>query len=98
MGFETFVLSPGVDPKSFSGESGLFYVGCGKEGMHSYSGSCTVESGAKIYIGNTSLRNAIRLSGKIIDRNNPPWPDMTWDQNAFRYDSNELTKYWEFFH
>lgn len=97
-GFDLFVLRPGVDPKSFSGESGRFYVGCGEKGMHRYPGSCTVEDGAQIYIENTSASDAIRLSGKIIDENYPSWPDMNWDQSVFQYDSNQLTKYWELFH
>jgi len=97
-GFDLFVIPADVDAKNFSGESGNTYVGCGKKGMHRYSGSCTVKSGSKIYIGNTSYQNAIQLSGKIIDMNNPQWPDMTWDQNVFQYDQNQLTKYWGLFH
>jgi len=97
-GFNIFVLPPGQDAYEISGGGGHYYSGCGAENMHSYSGSCTVDSGAKIYIGNTSMVDAIRLSGKIIDMDTLSWPDMAWDQNAFQYDSNELAKIWKLFH
>jgi hypothetical protein len=97
-GFNLFVLPPGVAPQSVSGGGASFYVDCGKEGVYSYSGSCTVASGASIYIGNTSYQDAIRLSGKIVDMNYPTWPNMTWDQSAFQYDSSQLTTCWELFH
>ena len=97
-GFDLFVLPPGEDPANISLGSGSVYVDCGKEGMIRFSSSCTVASGARIYIGNTSYQNAIRLTGEIIDRSSPRWPDMTWDQNAFQYDSIQMMKYWELFH
>lgn len=97
MGFDLFVIPSGGDTNSISGGNSRGYIGCGKERMHRYSGSCVVESGSKIYIENISAINTIHLSGKIININNPPWPDMTWDQNVFKYDNNQLTKYWELF-
>lgn len=97
-GFNLFVLSPGVDPKSFSEESSSFYLGCGAKGMQSYPGSCVVDSGSKIYIENTSVSNAIKLSGTVINTNQSLWPDMTWDKNAYQYDTGELIKIWNLFH
>lgn len=97
-GFNIFVLPPGSDPKSVSGEGGNVYVGCGKSGVYRYSGSCTVANGAFIYIFNTSYSSAIRLSGSILSLNNPPWPDMTWDQEAYQHDDDLLTNYWKLFH
>ena len=97
-GFDLFVLPPGEDPNGISGGRGNSYLGCGKEGMHSYSGSCSVAEGSLIYIGNTSYSSAIRLSGSITSRNIPPWPNMTWDQEAYQYDEDELERYWDLFH
>ena len=97
-GFDIFVLPSSQDASEISGGSGSYYIDCGAKNMHSFSGSCTVESGSKIYIGNISRMDAIQLSGKIIDMETVSWPDMTWDQNVFQYDSNELTKIWDLFH
>ena len=96
-GLDLFVIPPGVDPKSISSRGGRVYVGCGKEKIVRYSGSCNVESGAKVYIRNNSLSSAIRLEGEIISTTNPPWPDMTWDSSAFQYDSAQLLTYGELF-
>ena len=87
-GFDIFVLPPDVDPEIFAQTGGQTYVNCGRENMHRYSGSCTVELGAVIYVENTSRSEAIRLSGQIVDQDIPPRPDMTWDENAFRDGAN----------
>ena len=97
-GFDIFVLPPGIDPKSISAGGGRAYTDCSKRNMQRYSDSCTVAAGAKIYIRNTSYYEAIRLSGKIVDRNTLSWPDMKWDKQAFRYDSAQLRKYYNLFH
>jgi len=96
--FDLFVLPPDQDAYEISGGSGLYYSDCSAENTYSYSDSCIVDNGAKIYIGNTSFSDAIRISGKIIDMNDRPWPDMDWDENAFFYDQNQLMEYWELFH
>ena len=97
-GFDLFVLPPGTDPNAISGGGVSVYLDCGKEGMHRYSGSCTVANGASIYISNTSYSSAIRLSGSITSLDDPPWPDMTWDQEAYEYDEVQLASYWTLFH
>ena len=96
-GFDLFVIPPGLDPKSISSGGGRVYVGCGKENVVRYSGSCNVDSGAKVYIGNNSRSSAIRLEGEIVNTTSPPWPDMTWDSSAFQYDAARLTRYRELF-
>lgn len=97
IGFDLFVIPPGVDPKSISSGEGRFYEGCGKEDVVRYSGSCNVDSRAQVYIANNSMSSAIRLEGKIINTTRPPWPDMTWDSGAFQYDAAELTRYQQLF-
>ena len=96
-GFNLFVLPPGVDPESFFGASGNYYVGCGKEDVVRFSGSCNVDSGAKVYIANNSMSSAIRLEGEIINTASPPWPDMTWESSTFQYDTAQLTRYQQLF-
>jgi len=95
--FDLFLVPPGVDANEISSGNGRVYVDCGKEGMHRFTGTCNVTTGAYIYIGNTSFQNAIRLSGNIIHNDNPPWPDMNWDSSAFQYDAAQLTRYRELF-
>ena len=97
-GFDIFVLPPGADAAGVSAGNTNVYVGCGKAGMHTYSGTCTVTYGAFIYILNTSYSSAIRLSGTIVSLDDPPWPNMTWDQEAYQYDDEELEYYWQLFH
>ncbi len=96
-GFDIFVIPPGADSKNISTGGGRVYTGCGKENMLSYSGSCNVDSGARIYIANKSSSAALPMEGQIINRTNPPWPDMTWDQTEFQYDSAMLMRYKELF-
>lgn len=97
-GFDLFILPPSEDPQSISRGGGSVYVGCGEEGMHRFLGSCIVSHGASIYIANTSCSRAIRLSGKVESLEDQPWPDMTWDEEAYHYDGDELESYWELFH
>ena len=96
-GFDIAALPPGVDAKDYSRGLGRAYAGCGREGMHRYSDTCTVASGSRIYITNTSLYDAIRLTGTIIHEDEPPWPDMTWDPKEFHYDEDTLKGYQELF-
>lgn len=96
-GFNLSVLPPHQDAHQFSGGGGSHYPSCGADGMRRYSNKCTVPRGAKIYIENTSSRNTIRLSGKIINIDLPPNPDSQWDSNTFQYSTAELTKIWQLF-
>ena len=96
-GFDIFVIPPGVDAKSFATAGGSFYVGCGKESVYRYSGSCTVANGARIHISNNSRTTALRLDGLIVNKSSPPWPDMTWDSSAYQYDRATLMRYRELF-
>ena len=66
-GFDILVIPPGVDSKSISTGGGRVYTGCGKENRLSYSGSCEVGSGARIYIANKSSAAALPIEGQIIN-------------------------------
>ncbi len=97
-GFDIDVLRPGVDPETFDSDSDEAYLNCGRNDMHRYSGSCTVEKGAMIYVRNSSDWNAIRLTGRIVDQNSPTWPNMSWDSSVFRYSDDKLQSYYDLFH
>ena len=97
-GFDLYVLPPGVDAASISLGKGRIYTDCGKSNAIRYSGSCNVTNGATIYVANSSSYNALRLSGEIISLQEPPWPNMAWDDDAFQYDDAQLRKYWDLFH
>ena len=97
-GFDIFVLPPGMDPQSVAAGGGRVYTNCGRRGVHRFSGYCNVADEAKILIVNTSYYEAIRLSGEIIDRNEIPWPNMTWDKAAYRYNNAQLQEYYDLFH
>ena len=95
-GFDIFVLRPEADPEgAIASQSGV-YANCGRRSMQRYADTCTVLDGSSVLIYNDS-REAIRLSGKIVDRNDVPWPEMEWDKAAFRYDDALLREYHELF-
>jgi len=96
--FDLYVLPPGVNAADISLGKGRIYTDCGKSNAISYSGSCNVTNGATIYVANSSSYNALRLSGEVISLQEPPWPNMDWDGDAFQYDDAQLRKYWDLFH
>ena len=50
-----------------------------------------------MYVENYDRDDAIRVSGQIIQLDDPPWPDMQWDEDAFYYDEETLDYYRELF-
>ena len=97
-GFTLRVLPPGSDPNLVSRGRANVYTNCGAAGMVSFSDSCTVARGSKIYIENDQQYQAIRISGEIIDTTTTTWPDMEWDFEAYQYDTYDLDHYWDLFH
>jgi len=97
-GFDLEVLPPGVDASGISVGEGLVYTDCGKANMVKFSDSCNVTLGASIYVGNSSLYDAVRIDGEIISLDQPLWPNMVWDQAAFGYEDADLNTYWNLFH
>ena len=65
--------------------------------MQRFSHTCNVETGSKIFIYNYES-NPIKISGKIIDRDIPQWPDTRFDEKFFIYDSDWLNEIWYLFH
>ncbi len=95
-GFEIAVLRPGTTGDDFSSGSGRTYSGCGNGEWQAYSDTCDIGLGSSLYIYN-SEDEAIRLSGQIIRLDQPEWPDMQWDEDAFYYDDETLDYYRELF-
>tara|TARA_Y100000588_G_C14227252_1_gene913730 strand:+ start:221 stop:1717 length:1497 start_codon:yes stop_codon:yes gene_type:complete len=96
-GFDIYVLPPGEDAKGISSGNARVYSGCGAQGMIRFNGECNVSIGSKVYVSNNDYYSAIRISGTIINTGESDWPDMTWDESAFEYDSGELDNYWRMF-
>ena len=95
-GFDIFVLRPEADPESAIRRQSGVYADCGRRAMQRYSDTCTVLRGSSVLIYNDS-RDAIRLTGRIIDRNEIRWPEMKWDEKVFRYDDALLKEFYELF-
>lgn len=95
-GFEIAVLRPGTTGEDFTSGSGRTYSGCGNGEWQAYSDTCDIGFGSSLYIHN-SQGDAIRLSGQIIRLDQPEWPDMQWDEDAFYYDDETLDYYRELF-
>jgi hypothetical protein len=84
------VLPPGIGGADVAAGRGRVYTDCGKANMIRYSNSCNVQFGASIYLKNTSTYVPLRLEGEIVALDEPPWPNMTWDESAFQYDVADL--------
>lgn len=95
-GFDIFVLRPEADPEAAIRSQRGVYDNCGRRSMQRYSDTCTVLGGSSVLIYNDS-EDAIRLSGRIVDRDEVPWPDMEWDESVFRYDEAQLREFYELF-
>ena len=95
-GFDIFVLRPGADPEDAIRRQSGVYADCGRRSMQRYSHTCTVLRGSSVLIYNDS-RDAIRLRGRIVDRNEIHWPEMKWDEGAFLYDDALLKEFYELF-
>ena len=70
---------------------------CGTGSWRSLTRTCTVHDGAYIYIQNHDHDEATQISGQIIQLDDPPWPDMQWDEDAFYYDEETLDYYRDLF-
>ncbi len=70
---------------------------CGAGRWRNITRTCIVNDGAYIYLRNTHHDEAIQISGQIIQLDDPPWPDMEWDEDAFYYDEETLDYYRELF-
>ena len=96
-GFDLVIVRELVSWDDYRAENYDAYSSCGKGRWHRITRTCDVESGAFIYIQNYVSDEAIRLTGQIIQLDDPPWPDMQWDEDAFYYDDETLDYYRELF-
>ena len=98
IGFNINVLPPGVSGEVFVAGNGRHYPSCAEVDMVRTWTTCNVGLGSRIYLENISRSKALRLEGEIIALDEPPWPDMEWDDSAFQYDEADLDYYWSLFH
>jgi len=92
-GFNVYVLPPGVSGGEFAAGNGKYYTSCEKLNMIRTSNTCNVLLGASIYLKNTSSYQAITLEGEITSLDDPPWPDMDWDDSARQYTESDMNYY-----
>ena len=57
------------------------------------SNTCNVLLGASIYLENKTTNKAITLEGEITSLDDPPWPDMDWDDSARQYRESDMNYY-----
>ena len=96
-GFNAQIIPPDGSAKEFGDGKGLRYTDCGGEGFQWLKRTCNIASGSYLHFYNPE-DHSIYISFKMYDRNSVPWPDMTWDYNAFQYDVNILSTVWDMFH
>jgi len=92
-GFDVYVLPPGVSGGEFEAGNASYYTSCEKVNMIRTSNTCNVLLGASIYLKNTSSYQAILLEGEITSLDDPPWPDMEWDDSARQYTESDMNYY-----
>ena len=95
-GFDIYVLPPGTDAATVD-SGGLVYTDCGSAGMASFSNSCNVSLGASIYISPTHYYNGVTITGEVITPDESAWPDMTWDESVFQYETSDMLYYRDLF-
>ena len=96
-GFEVIVARGFVDWDDYHDGDYDAYGSCVNGRWHQITRTCDVEGGAYVYVENYDRDDAIRVSGQIIQLDDPPWPDMQWDEDAFYYDEETLDYYRELF-
>ena len=96
-GFELAVLPRRVSIEDYHANSASAYDDCGQGTWHWIADTCRVSQGARIYIYNYNLYEAVRIDGQIIWQDEPDWPDMEWDKDVFEYDDETIDYYIDLF-
>ncbi len=89
-GFEFALLSRETTAEDYLLGSSRASGGCNSGQMRRLSDTCDVQSGDKLLFYNNDSNEAIMITGQIIQLDDPPWPDMQWDEDAFYYDDATL--------
>ena len=95
--FEFAVLPPDVSIEDYLYDDGKPNYSCEYGDLQRVDDTCRVYPGDKVIIYNDDEDEAIRISGTIILLDQPDWPDMQWDEDAFYYDEETLDYYRELF-
>lgn len=89
-GFEFALLSQETTVEDYLLDNSRASGGCNSGQMRRLSDTCDVQSGDKLLFYNNDPNEAITITGQIIQLDDPPWPDMQWDEDAFYYDDATL--------
>ena len=95
--FEFAVLPPDVSVEDYLYDDGEPNYSCEYGDLQRVDDTCRVYPGDKVIIYNDDEDEAIRISGTIILLDQPDWPDMQWDEDAFSYDDETLDYYRQLF-
>ncbi len=96
-GFNAQIIPPDGSAKGFGDGDGLRYTDCGGEGFQWLRRTCNIASGSYLHFYNPE-DHTIYISFKMYDRDSVPWPEMTWDYNAFQYDTSYMSYVRDLFH
>ena len=92
-GFDVYVLPPGVSGEEFEVGNGSYYTSCESVSMVRTSNTCNILLGASIFLKNITAYKALTFEGEITALDEPPWPDMTWDDSARQYRESDMDYY-----
>ena len=89
---------------SLSGDGGSDHD-CRRRERQKVNITCRIEAGESVFVYNANdvdslfgiPLGSINFSGTITLLDEPPWPDMEWDEDAFYYDDETLDYYRELF-
>ena len=91
-GFEFALLSRGTTAEDYLRGNARASQECGSGRMQRVADTCYVQFGDKMLVYNDDSNasdRAITITGQIIRLDQPEWPDMQWDEDAF-YDDATL--------
>ena len=92
-GFNVYVLPPGVSGEEFEVGNGSYYTSCESVSMVRTWNTCNILLGASIFLKNITAYKALTFEGEITALDEPPWPDMTWDDSARQYRESDMDYY-----
>ena len=92
-GFDVYVLPPGVSGEEFEVGNGSYYTNCESVSMVRTSNTCNILLGARIFLKNITAYKSLTFEGEITALDEPPWPDMTWDDSTREYRESDMDYY-----
>ena len=91
------ILPPGLSAAAYVDDERGHNRDCGRRARQRLNITCVVEAGSLLLVHNDNPSDDIVFSGQIIRLDDPPWPNMQWDEDAFYYDEETLDYYRKLF-